>query len=128
MNHLVVKETLKGLLHAPVPACSCAKGLAVGAVQAWDALQELASMFGLAHSRRKGESSTSQRLGPQSSVSSRTVAPTAADQTADAVPALQTAAALHSAPPELMSEVDGLTAQRHAVYMRTMMLHGDGRP
>jgi hypothetical protein len=120
MNQFVAKETLKGLLHAPVPACSCAKGLAVGAVQAWDALQELASMCGLSHSNGPDATSTHERPSQQSPTSSSNHAPTAVDHTE--------AAAVPAGPPELLSEVNGLTAQQHAVYMQTMLLHGDARP
>jgi hypothetical protein len=129
MNQFVAKETLKGLLHAPVPACSCAKGLAVGAVQAWDALQELASMCGLSHSNRADATSSHERPILQSSASSSSQAPAAVDQiAASAVPAVQPRAVVQSGPPELLSEANGLTGQHHAVYMQTMMLHGDGRP
>jgi hypothetical protein len=134
MNQLVAKETLKGLLHAPVPACSCAKGLAVGAVHAWDALKELAGIFGLSNSSEP--SSTPAMASPvlHSSVrehpSQRPGVQKAIDAMPDTQAARATAAAEYSSPPnvpDLLSEDHGLTAQQHTVYMRTMMLHAASR-
>jgi hypothetical protein len=114
MNQLVAKETLKGLLQAPVPACSCAKGLAVGAVHAWDALQELANLCGLSHGSKPGTNSTQESCSAHLAAPGRFNIAAGAATVAHPAPDLQAAAAAaQSAPPELFNETDGRAAQKN---------------
>uniref|UniRef100_A0A383W155 Uncharacterized protein n=1 Tax=Tetradesmus obliquus TaxID=3088 RepID=A0A383W155_TETOB len=122
MNQHVVKETLKGLLHAPVPACSCAKGLAVGAVQAWDALQELASMCGVSMGSKMRAAPTQETLSAHPAAAGHQTLTAGAAGTSVPDQAAAAPAAARIGPPELLNEADGLAAQQHAVYMRNIML------
>lgn len=122
MNQHVAKETLKGLLQAPVPACSCAKGLAVGVVHAWDALQELASACGLSMGSK---TASAQEISSAESAAAGHHSLTAGAVRAGKSVADQAAAAPAAAqigPPKLLNEADGLAAQQRTVYMRNILL------
>lgn len=120
MNKLVLLETIKGLQSAPVPACSCAKGLAAGAAQAVDALQELARCLSPAYC--KATTTLNNDTSSPDTLAAQCSRPNA---TPSATPLKAIAAT--TGPPELQNR-HGLVAAHHAVYMRSMLLHSSGKP
>lgn len=109
----LLKDTLRGLTAAPVPACSCAKGLAVGLKLGWSGLHEAYT------------TTFTSAAQPSTIVSSAAI-------TASQHSSLQTAVGTgkqisHSsrsaqAGPAEMPEESGIIAAQHSVYMRNMLL------
>jgi len=95
-------QSLKGLQSAAVPACSCAKGLAVGISELRNAVQGF-----------------QQSLEPQQAA--------AEQQSQLQQPLLDVQRSAPSTRLSDLLETDGMLAAQHAVYMRTLMLHHSSR-
>ncbi len=125
MNQLVaytLTNSLKGLTSAPVPACSCAKGLAVGVSMGWTALHQLwQSLAPNAH--LSGGHIT---ITPKSSIDTNAGRDHQLHST-QKVDSSKSADMTPIYPPELNNS-DGMLAAHHAVYMRSIMLRFSNQP